>query len=181
MSGMNKREIDFFYPRLVIIYREYCFLCGKTTMELNVDRLEIHEIKYERPLRISNMRLLCHGCNHLKELNKENIEGGERDPQVFRISRRIRPIFLEFISNEMQEAIKDGCDYNTLVADATLYTGMVIQTIRNWLRPLYEGSNSPYVMWGDRLYLKGREPRGKIQNLPARDEELTEVDKEKGK
>jgi len=177
---LNGKEIEFYYPRLITIYGEYCQLCGKTPLELNVEKLEIHEIKYDRPLILANMRLLCHGCNHIKVLNKENIEGGERDPMVFRTSRIVRPIFLEYVSNEMQNAIKDGCNYPVLVADAALYTGMAIQTIRNWLRILYEGKSSPYIMWGDRLYLKGREPRG-IENLPVRDEELSDTEKEVGK
>ena len=175
--ALNGKEVEFYYPRLVLIYGEYCFLCGKIPMELNVEKLEIHEIKYERPLRIGNMRLLCHGCNHIKILNKENIEGGETVPVNYRQSRVIHPIFLEYISGKMQEAIKDGCDYNTLLADTILYTGMRKQTIQNWFFPLYQGTDSPYVMWGDRLYLKGREPRGKIQDLVPRDEELTEKQK----
>lgn len=177
---LNKREIDLYYPALVIRDGEYCRLCGQTPNELKVDKLEIHEIKYERPLKIDNFCILCHGCNNLETLNKENIEGGEREPLIFRRSRIIHPIFLEYISNEMQKSIKDGCDYQTLLADLVLYTGMRKQTIQNWLFPLYAGSTSPYIMWGDRFYLKGREPRG-IQNMPKRDKELSETEKEENK
>jgi hypothetical protein len=175
---LNKREVDFFYPNLVVRDGEYCRLCGQTPNELKVEKLEIHEIKYERPLKIANMCLLCHGCNHLHSLNKENIEGGERDPTVFRTSRKVKPVFLEYVSSRMQESIKDGCDYRALVADSALYTGMAVQTIRNWLYPLHEGIESPYIAWGDRLYLKGREPRGKVQNLPTRNKELNEEEQE---
>lgn len=171
---LNKREIDLYYPALIIRDGEYCRLCGSMPSELKVDKLEIHEIKYERPLRLVNMCILCHGCNHLQTLNKENIEGGEVVPVTYRASRVIHPIFLEFVSTKMQNSIKDGCDYNKLLADACLYTGMRKQTIQNWLFPLYEGETSPYIMWGDRLYLKGREPRGKMQYLPTREEELSE-------
>lgn len=146
--------------------------------ELKTPKLEIHEIKYERPLKLENMILLCHGCNHLEVLSKENIEGGEQAPQVYRVSRKVHPIFLEYVSSQMQKSIKDGCDYITLLADAVLYTGMRKQTIQNWFFPLYEGSNSPYIMWGDRLYLKGREPRSKVQDLPKRETELSEADQE---
>jgi len=177
ISRLNKREHDFYYPSLVIRDGEYCRLCGLMPNELNVDRLEIHEIFYERPLKLTNMCLLCHSCNHIKVLNKENIEGGETVPVNYKASRVVHPIFLEFISNKMQNAIKDGCDYLTLLADTILYTGMRKQTIQNWIFPLFHGTDSPYIMWGDRLYLKGREPRGKLQNLPLRDKELTEKDR----
>ena len=153
---------------------------GKMPDELRIDKLEIHEIKYERPLKIENFCLLCHGCNHLQILNKENIEGGEPVPITYKTSRTIHPVFLEYVSGKMLKAIKDGCDYNALLADAILYTGMRKQTIQNWLYPLYGGFDSPYILWGDRIYLKGREPRGKIQDLPLRDQELTEKEKSEG-
>jgi len=163
------------------MYGEHCLLCGMMPKELQVEKLEIHEIKYERPLKIGNMRILCHSCNHLGVLNKENIEGGEPVPITYRTSRKIHPIFLEFVSTKMQNELKDGCDFNALLADAILYTGMRKQTIQNWLYPLYAGSDSPYILWGDRIYLKGREPRGRIQELPLRDEELSDTEKEVGK
>lgn len=178
---LNKREIDLYYPRLLIKDGEYCRLCGKTPKELSVDKLEIHEMKYERPLKIDNFCLLCHGCNGIEILNRENIEGGEPVPITYKTSRTVHPIFLEFVSNKMVNALKDGLAYNRLLADAVLYTGMRKQTIQNWLYPLWAGDDSPYISWGDRLYLKGREPRGRIQNLPKREDELSDTEKEVGK
>jgi len=177
---LNKREIDLYYPRLIIRDGEFCRLCGLMPKELSVDKLEIHEMKYERPLRIDNFCLLCHGCNNIEALNKENIEGGEPVPITYKTSRTVHPVFLEFISNKMVNALKDGLDYNALLADAILHTGMRKQTIQNWLYPLYAGYDSPYIQWGDRIYLKGREPRGRIQNLPQRNEELTDTEKQEG-
>lgn len=180
-SRMNKREIDFYYPSIILRDGEYCRLCGQTPKELTVDKLEIHEIRYERPLRLDDMVLLCHGCNNIKSLNRENIIGGEELPTIFKMSRDVKLIFKEWISTEMQNALKDGCNYDQLVADASLYTGMSIQTIKNWLYPLWRGKTSPYIEWGGQLYLRGRQPRGKIQNLPIRDEELSETDVEEMK
>jgi len=174
---LNKREVDLYYPSLVVRDGEYCRLCGQTPSELKVPKLEIHEIKYERPLRLDNFCLLCHGCNNLEILNRENIEGREPAPITLKLSRKIRPIFWEYVSNAMQKNLIDGVAFDVLVADATLYTGMVKKTIIDWLFPLYAGETSPYFLWGDRLYLRGREPRGKIQDLPKRDEELSEQNK----
>lgn len=179
ISRLNKREIDFYYPRLSIIYGEYCILCGKIPLELGIERLEIHEIRYERPLKIANMRIMCHGCNNLKELNKTNLEVTvEAPPQVYTVSQRVYPIFRDWLAGEMMIRIKDGMEITMLIADACLYTGMKRQTIINWLRPLYEGETSPFINWSGCIFLRGREPRTKIEELPERSKELSETEKE---
>jgi hypothetical protein len=179
---MNGREDAFYYPRLLILYPEVCLMCGKTPMQLGVEKLEIHEIKYERPLKLSNMRFLCHGCNNIKELNKENVVGGtETAPAIYQISKDRHPYFLEFVAGEMMNNINNGCEFQTLVADACLYTGMKWQTVINWMKPLWIGKNCPYILWGDVLFLKGKEPRGKLQDLPKRDEEFKDTEKEEMK
>ncbi len=172
---MNKTEIDLYYPRLVVIHGEYCYLCTKTPKELDVEKLEIHEIKYERPLRLANMRLMCHGCNHLKELNKVNIDDNvEKAPEIYRTSKKRHIIFLDWISREMMNNVKKGINFNQLVADACLYTGMKRQTIINWLRTLYEGKTSPYTLEDDTLFIRGREFRGHVDELPERNKEFTD-------
>ncbi len=179
---MNGREIKLYRPRLKIIYGNYCIMCGQTPKELGISELEIHEIVHERPLKMANMRLMCHGCNHLESLNKENTDGGGETPTIYKVSRQNRPIFLEYVSGEMMKNLdKDGCEIDELVADSALYTGMVEDTVKKWLRPLYKGKTGPYIEWGNRLYLKGKEPRGQIQNLPKRDQELPEEDQKKMK
>lgn len=176
---MNKREIDFYYPRLIIMYGEYCILCGKTCNELKIDKLEIHEIIHERPLKIQNMRMMCHGCNNLKELNKANLElSAEPDPSIYQVSKRVYPIFKDWIAGEMMANLKDGLELQTLIADACLYTGMKRQTIINWVRPLYQGKTSPYIEWGGILFLKGREPKKLIEKLPVRTNEYSDTDQE---
>jgi hypothetical protein len=162
MSRLNGREIDFYYPKITKRDFEVCSLCQKTCFELNVDKLEIHEIKYERPLKLSNMKLLCHGCNHISDLNKENIDGFREETPEFRIRMTVRPIFLEWLSKKMQE----GNWHITMVeavAGGSLYTGRSVQAVKNWLFPLYAAKDSPYTLWGDSLYIRGREPRHNAQ------------------
>lgn len=179
---MNSREQTFYYPRLLVLYPEVCLICCKTPMELGVEKLEIHEIRYERPLRISNMRFLCHGCNHLKVLNKVNVEGGTEDaPAIYKISKTRHPDFLEYVSGEMMKRINQGCEFNPLVADTCLYTGMKWQTVINWFKPLWQGKESPYILWGDILYLRGKEPRGRLEDLPQRDKEFQDTEQEEMK
>lgn len=181
VSRMNGREIAFYYPRLILLTGEYCLICGKTPEELGVKKLEIHEIRYERPLKIANMKLLCHGCNHLEILSKENIDGREDAPAIYRVSKERHPIFLEWISGEMMKNVNQGCEFSSLVADASLYTGMRRQTIVNWLKPLFEGKTSPYILWGGVLHIRGREPRGRIEDLEKRDKEFYDKEQEEMK
>ncbi len=179
---MNKKEIDFFYPRLVVRDGEYCRLCAKTPSELGVDKLEIHEIIHTRPLDIEKMLILCHGCNNLNELNVENLEGDRTETPEFKVKRTYRPIFLEYLASEMMKNVnKDGCDFEEIVADGAYLTGRSKQTIINWLYPLYKGTKGPYIEWGGRLYLRGKQPRGMIQELPKRESEFQTDEQEEMK
>ena len=67
-SQLNKRERDHFYPMLCLRDGAFCQLCQKTESEVSI--LQIHEIKYERPLRIENMKLICPSCNSIDDLSK---------------------------------------------------------------------------------------------------------------
>lgn len=165
---MNKREIDIFYPRLVQRDGEFCSFCQKTPFELGVDKLKIHEIKYERPLKLANMRLFCHACNCKSEFSKENI--GERpETPEYKVSRQIKPLFLEWLAGEMQKG-NWHITYTEAIAGGALYTGRSITTIKNWLYPLLYAKNSPYSLWGDDIYLRGHEPR---KSLPDRPQEFS--------
>ncbi len=159
MSRLNGREIDFYYPRLVKRDGEYCQLCNKTVLDLSVEKLEIHEIKYERPLKMENMKLLCHGCNHKEYLNRENIDSltGRDAPVEYKMSRKIKPFFLEWLTGKMQTN-NYHMPYKQIVKGGSYYTGMHVQTIKNWLDPLLDHPESPYITWGDEVYLKGKEP-----------------------
>ena len=67
MSNLNGKEIDFFYKKLTARDFEVCSLCQKTPFELNVDKLEIHETKYERPLKVEHMKLMHYEYEHRLE------------------------------------------------------------------------------------------------------------------
>ena len=162
MSNLNGKEIDFFYKKLTARDFEVCSLCQKTPFELNVDKLEIHEMKYERPLKAENMKLLCHGCNHISDLTKENINGFREETPEFRVRMTVRPIFLEWLSKKIQ-VNNWHITYQEAVAGGSLYTGRSVQAVKNWLYPLYAAEDSPYILWGDKLYLRGREPRHNSQ------------------
>lgn len=161
MSNLNKKERDYFYPLLVKRDGEFCSYCMKTLSELNLPKLEVHEIVYERPLKIRNMRLLCHSCNHLEMFSKKIIKEMRDYLPEHKISLEKRPIFLKWLSNYMAEH-NWHIELDEAVNSGAYITGMHVQTIKNWIRPLIS-EEGPFIRWPnslgtDSIYVKGREP-----------------------
>lgn len=159
MSNLSKRERDWFYPQLIARDGEFCQLCHKTKSEVSL--LEIHETKYERPLKLENMRILCHGCNHLLSLRKERIESVNATPEHKKNMEK-EPLFRNWILGLLQE---HNFHYELdEIIDSGAYTiGVSVETIKRYLRPLCS-SDGPFtkpIAWADgtlHIFMKGKEP-----------------------
>lgn len=142
MSRLNGREIERIYPILVRRDGEICQFCQKSIDELGVDKLEIHEIKYERPLRPINMKLLCHGCNNRKEFTKSNITGTREMTPEHQVNRKNKKQFRIWMWHLLQEN-NHHYSYEDLVGSAAYLFDVETVTIERWIKPLIS-SYGPY-------------------------------------
>lgn len=158
MSNLSKKERDLYYPLLVLRDGEFCQLCRKTKDE--VDILEIHEVKYERPLNSSNMKLLCHGCNHKFPREIAEMTSREATPE-----HKVK-ILKEF---EFRKWVWQTCkennnhySYDELINSGAYIFNLSTETTKRYLKPLMslEGILSKPMMWQYDLhvFIKGHEP-----------------------
>ena len=158
-SQLNKRERDHFYHELCKRDGAFCQLCQKTESEVSI--LQIHEIKYERPLKIENMKLLCPSCNRIDELSKEKIDttnaSAEHKKNLIK-----EPYFRQWIIGKMYE---NNYHYqlDEIIDSGAYVVGVSTETIKRYLHPLCseEGPFSKPIAWADgnlHIFVKGREP-----------------------
>jgi hypothetical protein len=170
MSNLSKSERNRFYPILVNRDTERCSKCGRTREQLQ-KKLEIHEDVYQRPLSIKNMRLLCHGCNHLKELRKKNLIRTSSITAEHKKSTQAYPLFIKWLKGEMERKENNyHLPYDQVIDQAAYDVGMQIagvplspETVKRYLGPLCDHPTSPYVTSADnygqmQLWVRGKEP-----------------------
>lgn len=162
LPNIPKKIRDKLYPILVKRDGEFCQYCRKTCFEANVKTLELHHIKYDYPLNNpDNYKLLCHSCNHRKELRKQIIENDNEISASHRANIGKHPIFLEWLSNEMSDHNYNLPKYEIINSGAYI-SGANIVTVARWLKPLIsnEGPFSEADVLGiPTVFLKGKESR----------------------
>ncbi len=160
VSRLNKKEIDIFYPILTQRDNEFCFSCGKSPQELGVDKLEIHETRYERPLKSFNMKLYCHGCNHT--IPKEIVETMVRDATPEHRVKLLKEFqFRKWALHECREN-NNHYSYEELIDSGAYLFDLSTETVKRYMRPLMSkmGVFSKPMMWENDLhvFIKGHEP-----------------------
>lgn len=159
MSNLNKKEREKFYELLVQRDGEYCQLCGKTKKEAAI--LEIHETKYDRPLQINNMKLLCHGCNHNPSLTKSEIYQRDPTPEHKKNIEK-EPFFRQWLYGKLLEN-NYHYPYDEVIDSGAYVCGVSTETIKRYLRPLMSDEgylSKPMASQSGELhvYIKGKEP-----------------------
>ena len=158
-SKLNKKERDYYYPLIAQRDGEFCQLCQRTKDEVKI--LEIHEIKYERPLKLENFKFLCHACNHLQTISKENIDAVNATAEHKKNMVK-EPYFRQWVLGKMMEN-----NYHYAmdeIIDAGAYmVGVSTETIKRYLRPLCseDGPFTKPIGWADgnlHIFVKGHEP-----------------------
>lgn len=133
-SHLNGDEIKRIRIELRQRYGEVCTRCGKTPMDLNVPNLECHEIKYERPLKIENFAFLCHGCNRLKDLRKNEIMDKELSAS-HRKNIESKPLFERWLRTTLQEN-NHHYPLNEVIASGAYICDCNVMTVKRWLEAL---------------------------------------------
>ena len=163
MSRLNKREHDLFFPQMIVKYGNWCHLCQKTPLATNkalyCNRLLIHEIKYERPLKLENMRPLCDSCNQeIHPPQPEELNEKQMKPEL-KINRANEPKARQYAINRI---LLDGdCDYNKLVAATAEKVGASTKAVESYLDKMTSDEGKLKEMFGT-VYLRGYEPQMKF-------------------
>lgn len=163
MSRLNKREHDMFFPQMIVKYGNFCYLCQRTPLsndkEMYCKRLLIHEIQYERPLKLENMRPLCDVCNQMIHPPKpEELNEKQMKPEL-KINRANEPRARQYIINRI---LLDGeCDYNKLVAAAAEKVGASTKAVESYMDKMVSDEGKLIETFGT-VYLRGYEPKMKF-------------------
>jgi len=176
MANLSSGERKKIYPFLAKRDGEKCANCGKSKREVKI--LEIHEDIYERPLRAENMRLMCHGCNHIKELRKKNMLRTSSISAEHKKSMACYPLFIKWLESEMEKPENNfHIPYDQVVDQAAFLVGKEVtgtplspKTIERYLGPLCDHPDSPYLtMAGSHgqfeIWKRGHEPDEDRVNL----------------
>lgn len=162
MSNLNKREHDIWYPLMIHEYGCWCYMCQKSplakTPDLFCPRLLIHEIKYERPLKLENMRPLCDVCN--QQIHPERPEKFKREmtPELA-INRAKEGPARQYIINRI---LLDGSEsYNKIVNAAAEKVGVSTKTIETYMDKLTSDEGRLIEQFGT-VYMRGYEPEMKF-------------------
>ncbi len=159
MSRLNKREHDLFFPQMIVKYGNFCYLCQRTPLATNksmyCSRLLIHEIKYERPLKLDNMRPLCDSCNQeIHPPKPEELDEKQMKPEL-KINRANEPRARQYCINRI---LLDGeCDYNRLVNACSEKVGASTKAVESYLDKMTSDEGKLKEMFGT-VYLRGYEP-----------------------
>ena len=169
MANLSKKERDYFYPQLVQRDGEKCASCNKQIPEVNI--LEVHEDVYERPLKLQNMRLICHGCNHKKEFRMKNMIRTSSVSAEHKKAIAAYPLFMKWLEGEINKPENNyHIPYDSAIDQAAFDVGMLItgvplspETTKRYLGPLCDHPTSPYVTRADNfgqmnIWLRGKEP-----------------------
>jgi hypothetical protein len=162
MSNLNKREHDYFFPLMIVKYGNFCYLCQKTPLSQDrkyyCKRLLIHEIKYERPLKLENMRPMCDSCNQEIHPPKPEVLDEKQMKPELKINREKEPKVRQYIINRI---LLDGeCDYNKLVAAAAEKISVSTKTVETYMDKLTSDEGKLIETFGT-VYLRGYEPKMK--------------------
>lgn len=169
MSNLSKKERKVFYPILVARDGELCSNCKKDLKQVKI--LEIHEDTYERPLRKENMRLMCHGCNHLEEFRRKNMIRTSSVTAEHKKAIAAYPLFMRWLDGEINKPENNyHLPYDQVIDQAAYDVGMAVtgtplspETTKRYLGPLCDHPTSPYVTRADNygqmnIWLRGKEP-----------------------
>lgn len=140
-SRLNGDEIKKIRIELTQIYGEVCVLCVRTPQDLNVENLELHELKYERPLQIRNFAFLCHGCNRLKSLRKKEILDRELSAS-HKKNLESRPLFERWLRTTLQES-NHHYPLDEVIDSGAYISNCNIETVKRWVRALVSDAG-PY-------------------------------------
>lgn len=162
MSRLNKREHDLFFPQMIVKYGNFCYLCQRTPLATNpamyCNRLLIHEIVYQRPLKLENMRPLCDSCNQeIHPPKEEKLDERQMKPEL-KINREKEPKARQYAINRI---LLDGsCDYNRLVAATAEKVGASTKAVETYFDKLTSDEGRLTESFGT-VYLRGYEPKMK--------------------
>lgn len=169
MSRLNGRETKFVRDQLLAKFPEYCAKCNKTPQELHVEKLELNEIKYERPLNPNNYFWLCHGCSREKLLMKSLIVGTSSITAEHKKNLEKEPFFRRWLHGEiMKQENNFHLPYYETISQSAYEVGVSIDTIqRRYLPVLVDHPSSPYVTKANNLgqmeiWVKGYEPQDEV-------------------
>lgn len=158
MGNLNKRERDKFYPMLVQRDGEYCQACGKTLAEAGV--LIIHEIAYNRPLKIDNMKLACMSCN----TKLSRISGVNRRDETPEFHKNLikEPLFKKFVIERLMEN-NFHYSYDDLIDSGAYICDISTETSKRYLRKMMSENGPLTKPMGSQngelhVYVKGKEP-----------------------
>jgi hypothetical protein len=171
--NLSQKQRADLYPKMLKLWPEVCAGCLRTLDECNLRKFdpvtktggfEIHHTRYDIDLTDpSYTRFMCHGCNHKKEFSKETIMSFESEISAAHKANIVKhPIFLEWFAHEMEER-----NYHMPLSEAVnggaYISGANVKTVRGWLKPLTEHTDSPFgimpVHGVDEVYLRGKEMR----------------------
>jgi len=165
VGRLNGREIKYIREELEKKYPEYCVNCGKTPKQLGVTKLELHEIKYDRPLNSENFILLCKKCNHPKPQNVNLIVGTSSITAEHRKNLEKEPFFRRLLHGEIMKPENNfHLPYYETLAWAAYEVGVSIDTIsRRYIPVLTDHPTSPYVTKANNfgqmeIWVRGYEP-----------------------
>jgi len=164
MSNMNGKEIKLWTPLVLNEHGIFCCLCQRTpkakTPELFVPRLLIHEIKYERPLKLENMRPICDSCNQkIHPEKQEKFNKKDMKPELA-INRAKEGPFRSYVVNRI--LLDTSEDYNKLVNAACEKVGCSTKAGDTYMDKLCSDEGRLLEMFGT-VYMRGYEPEMKFE------------------
>jgi len=159
MGGLNKREHDYYYPKLTEEYGEVCLRCGNTPLAASNDanychRLLIHETKYLRPLDINFMCLLCDSCNQRMHPPKPIKTKRDKTPEMERADEK-EPLAREYILHRIK--FDGSADRRDLIASAAEKAKCSEKAVHSYLNKL-TSTEGPLIEQLDIIYEKGKQP-----------------------
>ena len=158
MGNLSKQERDKFYPLLVQRDGELCQYCRKTIDEVGL--LVIHEVTYERPLKVHNMRLFCLSCN--AKLRRATGEVQRDATPEYKKNLIKEPLFKKYVLEKIMEN-NFHYSYDDLIDGGAYHCDISIETAKRYLRKMMSPEaalTKPMASQNGELhcYMKGKEP-----------------------
>ena len=162
ISQLNQKEHDWIYQILAQKYGRFCVLCRKTIDEIS--ELQLHEMKYVRPLDPENFCFLCLSCNKTKSLSKSAILGTQLTATMKKNIEK-EPLFRNWLYGEITKPENNfHLPLDRTIDQAAFEIGVSTETIKRYLRVLCDHPTSPYVTQASEhgvfaIWVKGKEPK----------------------
>ena len=158
MGNLSKKERDKYYPLLVQRDGEICQLCRKTITEVGI--LAIHEVAYDRPLKLHNMRLFCLSCN--QKIRRATGEVQRDATPEYKKNMVKEPLFKKYVTEKIMEN-NFHYSYDDLIDGGAYICDISTETAKRYLRKMMspEGAlTKPMASQNGELhcYMKGKEP-----------------------